>query len=66
MSVDVETKYFFIGFLYVGKDESRSGDVSVPTDIVMKLMMPLFKNGHNVTSDREQPEKQTRNCMFLQ
>jgi len=35
---------------YVGKDESRSGDVSVPTDIVMKLT-PLFKNDHNVRSD---------------
>ena len=43
MAVDVETKYLFDGFLYVGKDESRSDDVSVPTDVVMKLMMPLFK-----------------------
>jgi len=25
------------------------GDVSVPTDVVMKLMMPLFNNGHNIT-----------------
>ena len=25
--------------------------MSVPTDVVMKLMMPLFKKGHNVTSD---------------
>ena len=38
-------------FPYVEKDESRSDDVSVPTDVVMKLMMPLFKKGHNVTSD---------------
>ena len=51
MPVDVETKYLFNGFPYVGKDESRSGDVSVPTDVVMKLMMLLFKKGHNVTSD---------------
>ena len=51
MAVDVETKYLFDGFLYVGKDESRSDDVSVPTDVVMKLMMPLFKKGDNVTSD---------------
>ena len=51
MAVDVETKYLFNGFPYVGKDESRSGDVSVPTDVVMKLMMPLFKKGHNITSD---------------
>ena len=51
MAVDVETKYLFNGFPYVGKDESRSGDVSVHTNVVMNLMMPLFKKGHNVTSD---------------
>ena len=51
MAVDVETKYLFNGFLYAGKDESRSGDVSMLTGVVMKLMMPLFKKGHNVTSD---------------
>ena len=51
MGVDVETKYLFNGFPYVGKDESRSGDVSVPTDVMMKLMMPLFKKSHNVISD---------------
>jgi len=25
--------------------------VSVPTDVVMKLIRPLFKHGHNVTCD---------------
>ena len=50
MAIDVETKYSFNSFPYVGKEE-RSGDVSMPTDIVMKLMMPLFKKGLNVTSD---------------
>ena len=51
MAVDVETKYLFNGINYVGKDESRSGDVSVPTDVVMKFMMPILKMGHNETSD---------------
>ena len=51
MAIDDETKCLFSGFPYVGKDECRSGDVSVPTDVVMKLMMPLFKKAHNVTSD---------------
>ena len=51
ITVDVETKYLFNGFPYVGKDGSRSGNVSVPTGVVMKLMMPLFKKDHNVTSD---------------
>ena len=45
----VETKYLFNGFPYVGKDESRSGDVSELTDVVMKIMKPFFKKGHNVT-----------------
>ena len=51
MAVDVETKYLFNGSPYVGKDESRRGDVNVPTDVVMKLMTPLFKKGINATSD---------------
>ena len=51
MAVDVETKYLFNGFPYVGKDESRSVDVSVHTNVAMNLMMPLFKKGHNVTSN---------------
>ena len=51
MVVDIETKYLFNSFKYVGKDERSSGDVSVPTGVVMKLMMPLFKKGHNVTSN---------------
>ena len=51
MAVDVETKYLFNGFPYVGKDERKNVDVSVPINVVMKLMMRLFKKGHNVTSD---------------
>ena len=51
MAVDAEKKYLFNGFSYVGKDESRSGDVSVHTNVAINLMMPLFKKCHNVTSD---------------
>ena len=50
-AVNVETKYLFNDFSYAKKDQSRSGDVSVPTDVVMKLMTPLFKKSHNITSD---------------
>ena len=50
MAVDVETKYLFNSCPYVEKNESRSGDVSVPNDVVIKLMMVLFKKAHNVTS----------------
>jgi len=51
MAVDGETKYLFNAFPYVTKDESRSGGVSVSTDVVMKLMMPFFKKCHNVNND---------------
>ena len=51
MAADVKTKYLFNGFPYLGKDDTRSGDTSVPTDVVMKLMEPLFKKGYNVTCD---------------
>jgi len=30
---------------------SSSGDLTVTTDIGIKLMTALFKNGHNVTTD---------------
>ena len=51
MAVDVESKYFYNGFPYLGKNEARSNDVSVPTDVVLKLMDPLFRKGDNVTCD---------------
>ena len=51
MAVDVESKYFYNGFPYLGKNEARSNDVRVPTDVVLKLMDPLFKKGYNVTCD---------------
>ena len=52
MAVDVESKYFYNGFPYLGNNEARSNDVSVPTDVVLKLMDPLFKKSYNVTSDK--------------
>ena len=51
LSVDVENKYLFNDFPYVGKDNTRSSDMSVPTDVVLKLMAPLFQQGFNVTCD---------------
>lgn len=51
LAVDVENKYLFNGFPYLGKDDTRSADVSVATDVVMKLMKPLFMKGYNVTCD---------------
>ena len=49
IAVDVESKYLYNGFPYLGKDFTRSGDVSLPTDVIMKLIAPLFKKRCNVT-----------------
>ena len=49
MAVDVKSKYFYNSFPYLGKNEARSIDVSILTDVVLKLMDPLFKKGYNVT-----------------
>ena len=49
MAVDAETKYFYNGFHYLGKDESRDTFVSLPAYVVTKLMQPIFKRGYNVT-----------------
>ena len=51
MAVDVETKYLFIGVPYLEKDESRLDDVSMPTSVVMNLIILLFGRSYNVTCD---------------
>ena len=51
LAVDVENKYLFNGFPYVEKDDTRSNDLPVPTDVVLKLMAPLFQRGYNATCD---------------
>ena len=51
MAVDAESKYFYNDFPYLGKNEARSNDVSVPTDVILKLIDPLFKKGYNITCD---------------
>ena len=51
LAVDVENKYLFNSFPYVGKDNKRSSDMPVPTDVVLKLMVPLFERGYNVMYD---------------
>ena len=42
LAVDVENKYLFNGFPYVGKDNTRSSAMPLPTDVVLKLKAPLF------------------------
>ena len=51
MAVDAESKHLYNGFPYLGKDLTRSGDASLPTDMLIKLMGPLFRQGFNVTCD---------------
>ena len=51
MAVDVETKYLFNSFPYLGEDESRNTSVNLPSYVVTKLMQPIFKRGYNVTCD---------------
>ena len=51
MVVDADSKYVYNGFPYLGKDETRDTFISVPTDVVIKLMQALFKHGYNVTCD---------------
>ena len=49
LAVDVQNKYMFNAVPYLGKDEGRKSDISLPTHVVMTLMEPLFGKGYNVT-----------------
>ena len=49
LAVDVEHKYMFNGLPYCGKDENRLKGISLPTDVVLKLLEPVFNAGYNVT-----------------
>ena len=49
---DVENKHFFVGFSYAEKDDTQSLEVSVSTDVFMKLMGPVFQLVCNVTCDK--------------
>ena len=51
LAVDVENKYLFNRFSYLGKGDTRSSDMPVLTDVVLKLMTPLFQRGYNVMCD---------------
>ena len=51
MAVNVESKYLCNGFPYLGKDLTRGGDANIPTDVVIKLMSPLFRQGSNLKGD---------------
>ena len=46
--VDVEHKYSYNGFPYLGRDANRQATTSLSADVVLKLMNPLFGGGYNV------------------
>ena len=50
MAVNEETKYLYNSFPYLGKDESRDTSVSLPSNVVTKLMQPIFKRGYRLMS----------------
>jgi len=50
MLVDNDTKYLCNAFPYLGKDELRSANESLPDSFVMRLMSPLLNKGRNVTT----------------
>jgi len=52
LTVDVKNKYFFDELSYAGKDDTPSSDVSVPTDVVTKLMGQIFQLSCSVTWDK--------------
>ena len=43
--VDVNSKYLYNGFPYVGKDETRATSTSLSTDVVLKLIELLANCG---------------------
>jgi len=51
MLVDNDTKYLCNAFPYLGKDELRSANESLPESVVMQLMSPYLNKGRNVTTD---------------
>lgn len=49
--VDVDSKFLCNGFPYLGKDDLRPRDETLPESVIMKLMEPFQKKGRNVTTD---------------
>ena len=49
--VDVKSKFLVSGFPYLGKDESRPDDLSLPDYVVRKLLEDHIGKGYNITCD---------------
>ena len=46
---DVERKYLFNGFSYLGKEETTDSSAKVPINVMIKLMQSPFKRKYNLT-----------------
>ena len=51
IAADADTKYIVNGFPYLGKDEMRPENVSLPEYVVLRLIKPFENKGRNVTTD---------------
>ena len=51
LTVDKDSKYVVNGFIYVGRDETRSGDKQVSNQVVMQLLKSYPNKGRSVTTD---------------
>uniref|UniRef100_A0A1A8U1F2 PiggyBac transposable element-derived protein domain-containing protein n=1 Tax=Nothobranchius furzeri TaxID=105023 RepID=A0A1A8U1F2_NOTFU len=51
LAVDVDTKYIFNGYPYLGKDPSHPTTQRLGEDVVLTLMEPVLGEGRNVTTD---------------
>ena len=49
--VDVKNKYLFNALPYLGKDPTQTTGTSVPEDVCMKLLQPIYNLRHHVTTD---------------
>lgn len=51
LACDVDSKYIFNGFPYLGKDERRPSNISLGEFVVSKLVEPIFGSNRNITAD---------------
>ena len=51
LAVDLESKYFLNGYMYLGRDEERDRSLQLGEYVVLKLIDPFLSKGRNVTTD---------------